>query len=153
MRLMNQITEVELKNLGKNIKRLRKSLGMNQTALATQASTRPTTISMLENGLNPNPGWDLLDRVSRVLKTSIHQLTMPPTSTVSQTDDDMIPPDGLVDLMLHEERFLHPSEDRISLEELQWLKRLPVTDDSPFIAEEYLLILRHFRILRKFKSR
>jgi transcriptional regulator with XRE-family HTH domain len=144
MQEMNTLDESELKRIGKNIKRLRKAKGMNQTALAFKANTRPTTISMIETGSNPNPGWELLDRISSSLDTNLHKLTMPPSSTVTDDISDVPPPPGLVKLLMNEDKLLSPSEDRITLQEVQWLKEIPEAREQ-MTAEDLLLILRQYR--------
>ncbi len=140
----------ELLRLGQNIKRLRKARGMNQTLLAEKAQTRPTTISTLENAINTNPGWNLLIRIANVLDTSIHQLTQPDSSNVSEDVHEMLP-QGLVDLLRYQDDLLSPTEDRIRLQEVDWLKKLPMDGNENIGPEEYLLILRHFRLLARQK--
>ena len=83
---MTKMNKIELAMLGQNIRRIRKARNLNQTALAMKASTRTATISEIENGVNQNPGWDLLERVATVLNTSIHQLTQPDAEFVSDTE-------------------------------------------------------------------
>ena len=142
--------EIELKKLGENIKRLRKARGMNQTALAQHAQTRPTTISSIEKGSNKNPGWDLLDRIAGVLNTSIHQLTEPGSDLV---DRKMGVPNGLKDLMQKQDDLLALGEPRISLNEVEWLANVPPDNGEEMSAEQYLIILRHYRLVTRTSGR
>ena len=145
---MGEISKSELEKLGKNVKRLRKARGMNQTSLAQAARTRPTTISAIENGINPNPGWDLLGRIAIVLNSCIHDLTQPEVSQDQYSESDPIP-GGLRQLMQKQKELLALSEPRISLKELDWLAKTPQPEGREVTAEEYLTILRHFRLLLK----
>ncbi len=143
---MKNLKEDELKKLGQNIKRLRKSRGMNQTSLANQARTRPTTISSIENGYSPNPGWDLLNRIAGVLDSSIHDLTQPEVLIEDKEDSPL--PSGLSDLMRRQDDLLALGEPRISLQELEWLSKMPMEGEKgEMSAERYLVILRHFRLV------
>lgn len=143
---MDEERKKELEKLGRNVRRLRKSRGMNQTKLANAAHTRPTTISAIENGINPNPGWDLLGRVAEVLDSSIHDLTQPEVLIEKLPQKSQLP-EGLSDLMHRQSELLALSETRISLKELEWLSRVPQPEERDIRAEEYLMILRHYRLL------
>ncbi len=143
---MNYSGDIELKRIGKNIKRLRKSLGMNQTALALKAGTRPTSISMIETATNLNPGWNLLKRIADALDTNIHKLTMPSSTVITEEIRDISPPPGLVELLMHEDTLLAISEDRITLQEVQWLKQIPYSYEE-MTAKDLLVFLRTFRHL------
>jgi len=143
---MEEIRKKELEKLGRNVRRLRKSRGINQTKLAMAARTRPTTISAIENGINPNPGWDLLGRVAEVLDSSIHDLTQPEINVGKLPHKSQLA-EGLGDLMHRQSELLALSEPRISLKELEWLSHVPQPENREISAEEYLLILRHFRLL------
>ena len=143
---MKNLKEDELKKVGQNIKRLRKSRGMNQTSLANQASTRPTTISSIENGYSPNPGWDLLSRIAKVLDTTIHDLTQPEVLLEEREGTPL--PSGLADLMRRQDELLALGELRISLQELEWLSRMPLDyENDDMSAERYLVVLRHYRLV------
>ena len=142
----NPLKKEELFRLGQNIKRLRKARGMNQTLLAEKAQTRPTTISTLENAINTNPGWNLLIRIANVLNTSIHKLTQPDSSQISKDVTEQLP-QGLVDLLRYQDDLLSPTEDRIRLNEVEWLKKLPIESAEKIGPSEYLHVLRHFRLL------
>ena len=145
---MKSLKKEELKKLGKNIRRLRKSRGLNQTTLANSAKTRPTTISSIENGINLNPGWDLLGRVAGVLDTSIHELTQPDID-LEQTSTDKELTSGLTDLMQRQRELLALGEPRISSKELSWMANMPMDDDTNMSAELYLIVLRHYRLVSK----
>ena len=140
----NQIKQDELKRLGQNIKRLRKSKGMNQTLLANQAKTRPTTISSIEKGSNHNPGWDLINRIANVLDSSIHDLTQPGSDLALERRGL---PKGLADLMLRQDDLLALGESRIGLQEVEWLSTMPLENKENMDAKAYLLILRHYRLI------
>ena len=140
------LRENELKKLGKNIKRLRKASGMNQTWLAEKANTRPTTISSIENGTNTNPGWDLLDRISKVFSTTIHELTQPSINLEPSGKRSQLP-SGLSELMQRQNELLPLGEQRISLRELEWLSAMPLAQPQKVFPEQYLLILRHYRLV------
>ncbi len=144
---MTHLDKAELNRLGKNIRRLRNVRGMNQTALAYKANTRPTTISMIENGLNTNPGWDLLDRICSALDTTIHKLTLPPSTSMTDETGEIIPPPGLVTLMREEDRLLGPTEERLTLQEVAWMKLGPLKTPEAWGAEDFLQLLRQFRFL------
>ncbi|HPQ41762.1 MAG TPA: helix-turn-helix transcriptional regulator [bacterium] len=143
---MDETRKKELEKLGRNVRRLRKSRGLNQTKLAMAARTRPTTISAIENGINPNPGWDLLGRVAEVLDSSIHDLTQPEILIEKLPQKTQLP-EGLSNLMHRQSELLALSETRISLKELEWLSHMPQPEDRNLLAEEYLMILRHYRLL------
>lgn len=149
---MKRGNKPDLNRLGMTIRRLRKAHGYNQTELATRAGTRTTTISELENGLNPNPGWDLIDRISKVLHTTIHQLTLPDSSTMADDRNTVIPA-GLSKLLKDQELFLGASENRINLREVEWLKRLPFDDPETVTPEEFLHILRHMRLIKVIREK
>jgi len=145
---MKMLRQEELKKLGKNIRRLRKSRGMNQTALANSAKTRPTTISSIENGINLNPGWDLLGRVANVLDTSIHDLTLPDVALEDVERKKKLNA-GLSELLRRQKELLALGEARISSRELDWLTTMPMDDHMNMTAEKYLIILRHYRLVAK----
>lgn len=144
--IMRDFSASELVRLGQNIRRLRKGLAMNQVTLAQKADTRPGTISELENGLNKNPGWELLTRISSALDTTIHQLTMPDSSSTTVERANIIP-NGLIKLVQEQDSFLLPAEDRISMAELECLKLLPVPQRDRMRPEAYLFVLRHLRLI------
>ncbi len=143
-----QSSQDELKKLGQNIKRLRKARGMNQTSLANEAQTRPTTISSIENGSNLNPGWELLGRVAKVLNVSIHDLTQPEV-IIDGTEKRKTLAPGIAELMHRQDELLSLGERRISLSELEWLTSMPVENPDEMTAEKYLIILRHYRLIAK----
>ena len=136
----------ELNRLARNIRRIRKIQAMNQVELAYKAGTRPATISDIESGTNKNPGWELLSRICKALQTNIHQLTMPDaTSALINTNQAL--PSGLQKLLDDQDKLLAPVEDRISLDELNWLRKIPLLKMDQLSADFYLQILRHLRLL------
>ncbi|MBN1295259.1 helix-turn-helix transcriptional regulator [bacterium] len=143
---MEDLRKKELDKLGRNVRRLRKSRGMNQTMLAQAARTRPTTISAIENGINANPGWDLLGRVAEVLDSTIHALTQPEIVIEKMPQKGSLP-EGLGHLMHRQSELLALSEPRISLKELEWLSHTPKPENREISCEEYLMILRYFRLV------
>ncbi|MBN1549910.1 helix-turn-helix transcriptional regulator [bacterium] len=145
---MNTMKQDELIKLGHNIRRVRKSKGLNQTVLANRAKTRPTTISSLENGNNPNPGWDLLDRIAKVLNASIHDLTQPEVNIKTDNVASELT-NGLKSLLQRQDELLGLSEPRISLQEVNWLAHMPIDKPDEMSPESYLMILRHYRLIRK----
>ena len=147
---MDSLTDREINQLGRNIRRLRKGQSLNQAALAYKAGTRSTTISLLENGLNKNPGMELLGRIADVLQTSIHQMTQPETTDISDTPRSQVP-EGLVELLREQDKLLSPMEDRISFSEGEWLQSAPVNPPDILSAQDYLLILRQLRQLVKIR--
>ncbi|MBN1552958.1 helix-turn-helix transcriptional regulator [bacterium] len=145
---MNARSVKELKRLGQNIRRLRKAQKINQIDLAKRANTRSTTISLLENGLNPNPGWDLLDRIAVVLETTVHDLLRPDATSLSR-EDVLALPKGLVILLKEQDTYLSPREERVSLGEGEWLQKIPGENPDGLEPEDYLLLLRQLRRLRR----
>ena len=149
MRKIFEKTELEL--LGRNIRRLRKAAGLNQKALADMAGTRAGTISEIENNINKNPGWELIARIARVLKSTIKQLITDETSSITEEQFERLPP-GLEVLVRDQEKLLLLSEDRITLEELNWLKRLPLSYRDEMTPDEFLVFLRHLRMYSEMRS-
>ncbi len=145
---MKTLRQEELKKLGKNIRRLRKSRGLNQTSLANSAKTRPTTISSIENGINLNPGWDLLGRVANVLDTTIHDLTLPEIDLSEVEKKRKLAP-SLSDLIRRQKELLALGEPRISSNEMDWMAEMPIEENMKMSAEKYLIILRHYRLVSK----
>lgn len=64
------------KQLGREIRRARRELGLNQTQLAKKAGTRQMTVSSVENGASVN--LDLLQRILKPL--GLDTLPMQPAS-------------------------------------------------------------------------
>ncbi|HPQ39328.1 MAG TPA: helix-turn-helix transcriptional regulator [bacterium] len=144
---MNDPTPSEVIELGQNIRRLRKARDMNQGDLAKKANTQITTISLLENGQNKNPGWDLLQRLADALETTVHELALPHSSEVHTQRVARALPDGLKALIEHQDDHLGPSENRISLSESNWLRQVPEPECWEFTAADFLILLRQFRFL------
>lgn len=141
---MKSVQAIELKKLGENIRRLRKSHGLNQTNLARKALTRPTTVSSIEKGSNPNPGWNLLSRIAEALNTSIHELTKPGSDLI-ETKCSVA--QGLKELMRRQDALLALGEPRISLGEVEWMSNIPPEKAFRLTANEFLLILRYYRLI------
>lgn len=133
----------EILIIGKNIRRLRKSMGLSQLELADAAGTRATTVSLIETGTNSNPSWKILVSIARVLHCSIHELTKPGLSSKKRTS---AMPKNLKKLVHNQNRYLALSESRISIGELEWLVRTPNPENREMLPEDYLLILRFFRL-------
>ena len=142
---MEQSKEKELQLLGQNIKRLRKAKGYNQTQLASKAKTRTATISEIENGNNPNPGWDLVKRVADVLGTSIHQLTQADLRFAPEGSGGELLP-SVKDLILKQDEYLAATEARITLNEAKWLSSLPLKHADSLSIDNYVTILRAARL-------
>jgi len=147
---MNVLSDPELSILSQNILRLRKAFGYSQMTLAYHAKTRSSTISELENGVNRNPGWEILSRIAKALNTSVHLLLMPNISTVATQQAEIIPP-GLSELIENEDKYFGPNENRLSLQEVEWLKKVPLDAADSAEVDDYLLILRHFRLFQKYR--
>lgn len=144
---MNGTTPDDIIQLGKNIRRFRKALGMNQADLALKADTQVTTISLLENGLNRNPGWDLLQRLADALNTTVHELALPPSSSVHINRVPQTLPQGLVRLIDQQDMLLAPQENRISFEESSWLAHVPENIAGNLSHDDFLILLRELRHL------
>jgi transcriptional regulator with XRE-family HTH domain len=144
---MKTQTDPEIVRLGRNILRLRLEKGQKQAELAYLSGLRPATVSALENGNNPNPGWDILKRLCNVLNTSIHELTVPDASSISRTEHEDFPT-GLLALIQDQDRILSLQEKHISLEEAEWLRNIPCSNRSELGSEVYLQILRFVRFLQ-----
>lgn len=56
----------------------RKAAGLSQAQVSNRSGVAQQTISELERGLNINPTWDILSRLSQVLGVRPDQL-LPPT--------------------------------------------------------------------------
>lgn len=62
------------KKLGEKIKRLRKNKDWTQEKLAELANIDPKTVIELEAGKRANPTLQTLNKLARVLKTSLEEL-------------------------------------------------------------------------------
>lgn len=62
------------RRLGRNVRALRRSAGMNQEALAHAMGVHQHYVSELENGL-ANPTLATLSRIARAIGCAIHDLT------------------------------------------------------------------------------
>jgi transcriptional regulator with XRE-family HTH domain len=69
------------KQVGLNIRRLRVEQGISQEALAADAEVERSYMGGLERGIR-NPTVELLDRIARVLKVTVSDLTAPTTDRV-----------------------------------------------------------------------
>lgn len=81
--------------LGARLRTRRKELRLTQAALAEIADLDQSTISLIEKGLRPNPGADVLQRLADALECSVDQL-------LGRADQP--PPDELAALLSDLER-------------------------------------------------
>jgi transcriptional regulator with XRE-family HTH domain len=124
---------------------MRQAKAIRQTDLAYQAGLRPASVSELETGKNANPGWELLKRVCKTMDTTIHRLTMPDASSVPEEHYEEMA-EGLKTLIQNQDSFLTHSEERISLEEAEWLRHVPCPNRRDLSPAVYLQLLRSCRI-------
>jgi transcriptional regulator with XRE-family HTH domain len=61
-------------NIAKNIKKLRKEKGISQDRLSKLADLSLNTIVNIENGNNPNPTIETLQKIAKALGVSIDKL-------------------------------------------------------------------------------
>jgi transcriptional regulator with XRE-family HTH domain len=61
-------------NIAKNIKKLRKEKGISQDKLSKLADLSLNTIVNIENGNNPNPTIETLQKIAKALGISIDEL-------------------------------------------------------------------------------
>jgi transcriptional regulator with XRE-family HTH domain len=64
---------IQLKKLGKNVKKKRLSIGMSQEEFGDKAGLHRTYISHLEQGLR-NPTYTTLEKIAKALKCSVAEL-------------------------------------------------------------------------------
>ena len=65
----------KLSTIGKNIRRLRKKLGLSQDKLSKLAGVAYNTIVKIESGENPNPTIETAQKIAKVLDVSLNKLT------------------------------------------------------------------------------
>jgi len=61
-------------NLAKNIKKLRKAIGLSQEKLARLADVANNTLIKMESGENKNPTLETLKRVAKALGVNVDEL-------------------------------------------------------------------------------
>jgi transcriptional regulator with XRE-family HTH domain len=61
-------------NIAKNIKKLRKEKGISQDRLSKLADLSLNTIVNIENGNNPNPTIETLQKIAKALGVSIEEI-------------------------------------------------------------------------------
>ena len=61
-------------NLAKNIKKLRKAIGLSQEKLARLADVANNTLIKMESGENKNPTLETLKRVAKALGVNVDKL-------------------------------------------------------------------------------
>jgi len=74
-----------MKDIGKNIKRIRQAKGMTQDAMAEVLFVTRQTVSNYENGRS-RPDLDMLLKISEVLETDIHTIIYGPPIPQSKKD-------------------------------------------------------------------
>ena len=65
----------KLSTIGKNIRQLRKKLGLSQDKLSKLAGVAYNTIVKIESGENPNPTIETAQKIAKVLDVSLNKLT------------------------------------------------------------------------------
>ena len=65
----------KLSTIGKNIRQLRKKLGLSQDKLSKLAGVAYNTIVKIESGENPNPTIETAQKIAKALSISLDELT------------------------------------------------------------------------------
>ena len=65
----------EISTIAKNIKKLRKKLGISQDKLSKLANVSHNTIIKIESGGIKNPGIDTAQKIAKALGVSLDELT------------------------------------------------------------------------------
>lgn len=65
----------EISTIAKNIKKLRKKLGISQDKLSKLANVSHNTIIKIESGGIKNPGIDTAQKIAKALRVSLDKLT------------------------------------------------------------------------------
>jgi transcriptional regulator with XRE-family HTH domain len=63
-----------LPNIGENIKKIRKEIGISRDRLSKRADLSLNTIVNVETGVSPNPTLDTIWRIAKALNTTIDNL-------------------------------------------------------------------------------
>jgi transcriptional regulator with XRE-family HTH domain len=71
---MSRQNNLPASNIAKNIKKLRKEKGISQDRLSKLADLSLNTIVNIENGNNPNPTIETLQKIAKALGVSIEEI-------------------------------------------------------------------------------